>query len=144
MRRVLPLLALVSLAFAPLPFPKTSEADLKAMQGEWVLVGESHATGPPRHMRHLRASVADRRVTFSPEGDAPAGEWAVTLVASEAPKAIDLTRGGDGLRLIRGVYSLKGDTLVLCWNVGVEATRPRTLPGNIPVACKLTFKRKRP
>jgi uncharacterized protein (TIGR03067 family) len=145
-RAVLPLL-LLSLAFAPAPFPKpdrrAGRADLKAMQGEWVLVRETHATGPPRPKRHLGASFKRGRVTFFPEGDGLAGEWAVTLAAGEQPKAIDLKKGG---RLIRAVYSLKGDTLVVSWNATAEreAVRPVSFPGNLPVACHLTFKRKAP
>jgi uncharacterized protein (TIGR03067 family) len=138
------LLALSALAFAPAPFPKPERragcADLKAMQGGWVLVRETYANGPPRPKRHLRASVAGRGITFSPEGDALAGWWAFTLAHGGKPKAIDLTLAGER-RTIRAVYSLKGDRLVLCWNLGMEEVRPTRLPGNSPVACWLTFER---
>jgi uncharacterized protein (TIGR03067 family) len=143
MRACLLLLALLpSLAFAPAPLPRPDRrpggADLRGMQGEWVLVRESYATGPPRPKRHLRASVAGRGITFSPEGDVLAGWWAFALAPGEAPKAIDLTLAD---RLIRAVYSLKGDRLVLCWNLGVEAGRPTTMPSNSPNGCQLTFER---
>jgi hypothetical protein len=103
MRRALLLLAVPALAFAPAPFPKADRrpgcADLKAMQGGWVLVRETYANGPPRPKRHLRASVAGRHVTFSPEGDALAGPWALALAPGEEPKAMDLTLAG-GRRMI--------------------------------------------
>ena len=38
----------------------------------------------------------------------------MALAVGVQPKAIDLKKGDT--RLIRAVYSLKGDTLVLCWN----------------------------
>jgi len=143
-RILLLLLALSALAFAPAPLPRPDRrpgcAELKAMQGEWVLVGETYTNGPPRPKRHLRASVAGRHVTFSPEGDALAGSWAIDLAPGEQPKAIDL-RLADGRRLIRAVYSLEGDRLVLCWESTAEAVRPKKLPGNSPVACWLTFER---
>jgi len=143
-RILLLLLALSALAFAPAPLPKPDRrpgcADLKAMQGGWALVGETYTNGPPRPKRHLRASVAGRGITFSPEGDALAGWWAFTLAPGEEPKAIDLTLAG-GQRTIRAVYSLKGDRLVLCWNSTVEAVRPISLPGNHPDACQLSFER---
>src|SRR4051812_36957298 len=54
MRRALPLFAVLCLAFAPAPLPKDwGQIDRKTLQGEWVLVGETHATGPPRAKRSV-------------------------------------------------------------------------------------------
>src|SRR5947208_2033134 len=110
MRRALLLLAVLCLAFAPAPFPRPDRrpgcADLKAMQGEWVLVRETYATGPPRPKRHLRASVAGRHIIISPSGDALAGQWVLALAPGKKPKTVDLTLVG-GRRLIRAVYSQK-------------------------------------
>ena len=83
MRHLLTFLAVLCLAFAPAPFLKSvpSKHDLKKLQGEWVLVRESHATGPPRRKRDLAAVIKGGRVTFLPGATRcpESGPWPLRL-----------------------------------------------------------------
>src|SRR5687767_13257210 len=81
-RRSLVLLAVLSLAFAPLPFPRPGKggkaaSDLKALQGEWVQVSCSLNGGPPAASGGEDTAVYDgARLTRLSKGVASA-RWVV-------------------------------------------------------------------
>jgi uncharacterized protein (TIGR03067 family) len=75
MRRALPLFALASLAFAPAPFPKPIQGDLKQLQGSWVLVS---AQNDPTEEWAKSFNEPPPVVTWAIAGE--------NLVSSESPR----------------------------------------------------------
>jgi uncharacterized protein (TIGR03067 family) len=145
MRRLtLLLLASLSLAFAPAPFGKadTSKADLKRLQGTWQLVAVTNGKNLAR-IGDIRIVIAGNDVTVQIDGNV-FGKWSFTLDAGKRPKAIDLTetvwetKRDEG----KGIYSLDGDTLRICWGKSSrEADRPKDLKRNRPSQCLEVYKR---
>src|SRR5438876_567804 len=96
-RSSLLLAALLSLAFAPAPFPRpgkrdTSESDLKKMQGAWVRVKNTFH-GRSQEANDTPVTITGMRMQFPAASDA----WTITLDATKKPKTIDLKHiDGDG------------------------------------------------
>jgi len=91
-------------------------ADLKALQGEWVLVAESlggsiHAPGDS-----YAVVFEGNRYTFL-AGNEVTARWAITLDPTAAPKRMDSMADGKSLL---SIYRLDGDTLTVAfrnrWN----------------------------
>jgi uncharacterized protein (TIGR03067 family) len=115
MRRILPLLAVLGLAFAPAPFPKQrraddSQRDLQAMQGEWT---EQFADSASIRI------IGDRMVSSSDYA------WKFTLNAKTTPRRIEAI--GIGRKLVGkvrwGIYRLEKDKITICWRQG-SASKP--------------------
>src|SRR4051812_25061488 len=89
MRRVLPLLVLLLMGFAPVPpyrpKPDTSKADLKALQGEWhrvrVTVGGTVHTEVGKETTIV---ITDGRMSYAVAGK-PTNEWDFTLNGRARP-----------------------------------------------------------
>jgi uncharacterized protein (TIGR03067 family) len=138
--------AVVSLAFAPLPFPKpdTAKADLGKMQGEWRCVS-CILSGKPR-------DLVAHPITVTVKGDqmgfgTPDDTWRLVLDVKPGLRRIDFVRvkSLDGTDLIRGVYRLDGDTLTFCWRMGKdEKDRPTSLDPAQPEVWVYAFKRHKP
>ena len=112
-RRVLLLLVVLSLAFAPAPFPKQrgqddSQGDVQAMQGKWAEQSADSA--------FIRI-IGDRMVHTSDYG------WKFTLNAKATPRRIEAIGAGPGLagKARRGIYRLEKDKLTICWRRGSVA-----------------------
>lgn len=117
--------ALLSLGFAPAPFPRAErgeaeravKADLAALQGTWVWVIPPHLR---RHFREVRLEVAGARLAFHEDG----GEleaWDVTGERGPAPRR--LTRKpapGSGGEAFEATYAIAEDTLTLRYRIGKE------------------------
>jgi uncharacterized protein (TIGR03067 family) len=113
MRRVLPLLAVLSLAFAPAPFPRPekrdpSTEDLKWMQGTWddVSIPEGQVI----------VIAGDKMSLYS--GDRSPRTLRIHLDARKSPRTIDAraldARDTDETSSTRpGVYKLEGGTLLI-------------------------------
>jgi uncharacterized protein (TIGR03067 family) len=100
MRRILPLLAVLLVGFAPAPFPKPVRgSDMPLLQGAWFGGG------------HVEARFKRDRLTYYRDGKR-VNVYRVTLEPKAEPKAFDLA-GSDG-RNYRGIYSLEKDTLKMC------------------------------
>ena len=122
MRRLLPLLGLLSLGFAPTPFPRPKKPDpskehLQKMQGEWELIRLVIA-GRDRSERGKGTTIviaADRMKQFV-RGKLT-HEWVVTRDADKKPMVLDrkqLPGETTGINY-RGIFRLDGNTLVLCF-----------------------------
>jgi uncharacterized protein (TIGR03067 family) len=146
MRRVLPHYAVLSLAFAPAPFPRPglSKADLEKMQGEWICI--SFLTEGRRHdlLAHpLTAKVQGDRMTFG----SPDDTWRLTRDGGGIARHIDFHRVKPlgGIDLIRGVYRLDNDTLTICWCLRKEEKdRPTGFDPAQPNVWVHVYKRKKP
>ena len=140
MRRFLPLAAVLSLGFAPLPFPKMATGDLKGMEGEWRLI---------RCVMHGRETEPERKVPtglMRIKGDRLINcfvmECKLTLNEKCSPKAIDATGHRLGtVHHLRGIYTLSRDNFTVCWSY---RDRPATFDGVPPLRYLFTFERVRP
>jgi uncharacterized protein (TIGR03067 family) len=120
MRRVLPLLIVLCLGFAPAPVYRekpTTPTGLKALQGKWQLVYCRSGGEPQEFAVDTTITVNDRRME-SVEGKSGMG-FAITLDGGVRPAGIDrkiVTGGGEALDgfTFRGIYKIEGDTLTLC------------------------------
>ena len=119
MSRALPFLAVLSLGFAPAPFPKRSApvSDADAVVGVWQLVSFDHDGwhSPAPDVRPIRLTVTRKTMKLShvgPMGESPGDEWAYSLDARATPKSMD--GKGQGGEHLPWVYLLDRDTLTLC------------------------------
>ncbi len=122
MRRLFPLLAALSLGFAPAPFlaqkPTSVEADLKALEGEWEQVSEAVDGGAPMPPPYPISDVFAGGRLATTHGGEVASRWRVTLSPTATPKAMDiLGESPDNFHglLIRLVYRIEGDMLTVCY-----------------------------
>jgi uncharacterized protein (TIGR03067 family) len=144
MRRILPLLALMSLAFAPAPFPKdTGKTDLRKLQGEWVQVREEHADFGVMHPQR-RLVITGNKATLYPGGDLAIAA-VLALDAGRSPRTLELRFPGasPGQRLMRRSYRLDGDVLELCYDPARWEKAPRKISGKEDGLILETYRRKR-
>jgi uncharacterized protein (TIGR03067 family) len=137
MRRFLPLLVLLSLAFAPAPLPRPERKadDSKKMQGRWVLVSRLYEG---RQTSHVVAAVeveGDRWTYVNAKGDWRAS-GKMTLDTSKVPRRLDWGPGQH-----RGVYELRGDTLVFVFTTAGARDEVRDLDGDKPSRYREEFRR---
>jgi uncharacterized protein (TIGR03067 family) len=127
MRHVVPLIALLTMAFAPAPFPKATKpdrrADLEKLQGSWVRVWYS-SCGRWFSDGETIVEFAGNHMTMC-RGDK--SEWIVRIDPKKDPKHIDLKGLTDSVKDCQfvGVYRLDGDTLIIaCCHGSTETDRP--------------------
>jgi uncharacterized protein (TIGR03067 family) len=131
MRRLLPLLALLSLAFAPAPLPKPSrDADpFLAMSGQWAGGHE--------------LSIREGEIVYDPAGPVT-NRYRLRVDPRASPAAYDLfhpTNTGDTPEW-KGIYKIQGDTLTLCYN-DARWGRPTAFEGPGRGAATEVYKRVR-
>src|SRR5688572_6297329 len=102
MRRVLPLFAVLCLAFAPAPFPRTQRQSAPAlapsMDGSW------HSYRP--------MLIAAAHLTF---GDASTPPYCrLALGRAVRPATFDLVHLQNGEAMWLGIYKVEADTLTIC------------------------------
>jgi uncharacterized protein (TIGR03067 family) len=131
----------LSLAFAPAPFPRpgkrdTNESDLKKLQGGWLRVtmtldGQFRQDNTP-------ITIIQARMQFP----APTDAWTLTLDATKKPKTIDARNVGNPQNVFYGIYQIEGDTLTICWrhNVTVDK-RPTNFDRAAPGVWHQIYKR---
>jgi uncharacterized protein (TIGR03067 family) len=139
MRRVLLLLAVVLLGFAPVPFSDPEKADLKKMQGSWILAS-AHKDGVREEVKQEAVwTIKDDCLTTTLDG-VPGSTLFIKLDGTTAPRSIDLRddRGNDKAAL--GRYRVEDDTLT----VSLGEKRPPDLSGKGPCNGVWVFKRKKP
>jgi uncharacterized protein (TIGR03067 family) len=145
MRCALLTLALLSLAFAPAPFPRPSKpsglkGDLKALQGMWQQID-----APAGHPADVVLTVAGDRFTFSRRGKV-ASDWTARLDPTKTPAALDLRNarppGAGVVPEVLGVYVLQGDTLRFAYSLGGPGSRPAAVAAG-PGVQLMSFRRSK-
>jgi uncharacterized protein (TIGR03067 family) len=127
MGRILLLLAILMIGFAPAPLPSPGRntcADLAALRGEWERVSIV-LSGKVGHVKpgQVTAIFKDNQLSFLSDGIVTA-RWTVVLDATQKPKAMDL-RGDKPKNVLLGIYRREGDVLTFsCDDVGT-GIRPR-------------------
>jgi hypothetical protein len=116
-RVILPLIVLLSLAFAPAPLPKNPRAqqrtdDLARLQGEWLEVRT--------RIGDLNCSVGDHVMVVSGRAlshvirGKVSITWYIDPDPRHVPPRLNQRRQGDGYLLL-SIYRLEGDTLTVSW-----------------------------
>jgi hypothetical protein len=157
MRGVLPLIAVLSLAFAPAPFPKPIRGDLKELLGEWVLVSESYG-GKVQPLRAV--SITFYRDYVALKHKDGTSRWECKVWTHAQPKAFDrwhefkeespyarlVLGSAKGTLLIKHVYRVSGEELVTCHNINPKQSHihPSNLSGKGGACCLQVWKRKKP
>lgn len=114
MRRVLPLLVVTCLAFAPAP--DKGKGDLERIQGNWLLTGQYIGGRSWGSGEASRVQVVGRKLKYL-SGGKPLAEYALALDASARPKRFTFKAEGDSTPW-RGVYELDGRSLTICYDAG--------------------------
>lgn len=142
MRCVLPLLAVLPLAFAPAPFPKpnTDKDDLKRMQGSWVLTFNVQ-DGVRENMKEKVIWQIKENCVFSVENRKEMPSFFFALDARSTPRGIDIRDSPKEKPRLFGRYSVEGDTLKIC--IGKEK-RPVDLSGGEGTFGVWVLKRQKP
>ena len=125
-RLLLLALAVLPLAFAPAPFPRSGRArplgDLERLQGVWEIV-ESRYEGAESEMnKGARIEVRGGRWSFSfPREREASLHWDFSLDPASMRSEF---KNLDGSRASLGVYRFEGDSFVLCYSTreGVQPT----------------------
>jgi uncharacterized protein (TIGR03067 family) len=110
------------LGFAPAPFPRPVKTEanrtaLARMQGIWVVTwmeenGESIARIEGKPVGGYRLTIAGNRATLGTIGERQPTRFIIHIDATRKPKALDLKYDDDDR--LEAIYSLGGDTLVIC------------------------------
>jgi uncharacterized protein (TIGR03067 family) len=132
MRRILPLLALLSLAFAPAPFPKPKKQvdGLKALEGKWKILSRTHEG---RNVSHVvdTVEVTAGRWTYYNATRTWSAAWTVSLAGKGGPPWSFDTKAEKSNSVSFGVFDIKGDTLTRCYT-RTTTDRPKDFDGSKP------------
>jgi len=114
----------------PLPPPTGSpvtEDDTTRIHGDWRAVGIRYEEGKPDEPTDGWTLRFDNSSYVMQLEDAESG--AFTLLQTSMPKWIDFVTKDSDLR--RGLYSLDGDKLVICFPEQKNADRPAAMKANL-------------
>jgi uncharacterized protein (TIGR03067 family) len=100
------------------------EADLKKLQGDWVIIVAR--TGDPNRDAMVAGAWyrfdEDTWQLFNAAGDQETGRRPFKLLPKEKPKEIDLFRDKNTIQA-RGIYFFEKDQLKLCWGPNRDSPR---------------------
>jgi uncharacterized protein (TIGR03067 family) len=142
-RRVVPLLTVLTLAFAPVPVPKAArKTDRELLCGTWELVSQNSAGVPEK--RELKWVITERATEMTHEHGTH--RWEVVLDQSGDPKTIDLriVIQGTARPPYKGLYALDGDELRVSYDALARHIRPKDIKGSGRDEILWIFRRKKP
>jgi uncharacterized protein (TIGR03067 family) len=105
------------------------EGEWKQIEGRWRLLrkeaGGVLVHGQNRHKQELL--IENESILWVYDGRPTRDKAEVTIDPTTNPKSIDLEMraGRDTGKIMRGIYQLRGNKLVLCWNVSGQKGRPK-------------------
>jgi uncharacterized protein (TIGR03067 family) len=128
------LAAVMSLGFAPAPFPKppkpdATKDDTKKLQGTWLKV---HAVPPNNGEGEGTLVFSGQSMRYTLSGSV-IGDYALRIDAQKKPKVFDFKGTGgqvEGL-VYRGIYRLERHTLTICY---VRSENERDRPSDFDAA----------
>ena len=134
MRRLMPLLIVLCLGFAPAPVPRPptkvdGKAFLTKLQGEWMVVSLEHFEGGEKIVSRPRSrvrvkgrqwtdlipGVVVKWTTVAPDGE-------LTLDAGNTPVRLEVAR--QGMPTMRGIVRLEKDLLTFCYVTNPDSPMP--------------------
>jgi uncharacterized protein (TIGR03067 family) len=128
MRRVVPIVVVLSLGFAPAPVfrerPGSHSDDLKAMQGRWVLAYALRDGEREEVTGEVVWVSKDDSITATLDGKGGSTTF-FEMGIRTTPRSIDLRDVRGGVESAPGRYSVGKDTLKVCR----DETRPADLSG---------------
>jgi uncharacterized protein (TIGR03067 family) len=138
---LLAVIAVVSLAFAPAPFPRRERGkdDSKKIEGTWLRLSCSGGSLPPvpRPINDV-VVITGNRIFYKSSNST----WILTL-GTAGPRTFDLTRPEGGrVGAWIGVYEIDGDTMRICFTSSTE--RPRGIQPTRTGEFLQTFRRQKP
>jgi uncharacterized protein (TIGR03067 family) len=153
MRTCALLLACAALAFAPAPFPRArrpadpNQALLKKIQGTWTTVSRTYGGRVMKGRGEMTVVFSGDRVKYLVNGEVRT-VWVITLDTTKKPIIFDRAKVdgksniGKGM-ILRGLCSLEGDTLTVCYRTG-GTERPGDLERSRPGVWHHVMKRQKP
>lgn len=139
MRRILPLLVLSSLAFAPAPFPRPQRradpgVNEQRVQGEWkTVIMESFTPGGLKQKHEWPVAmvrIKGRHWTSFDGGGQILAHYSLALDTSTRPTSLDWYKGDQGGAPVEpspgwvGLIRLSGDTMQIIYVHGARERRP--------------------
>ena len=150
MRRLLLLLPVLLLGFAPAPFPRPNPAtdDQKAIQGDWKLISRTYEGGEEDHIVST-LEVKGNRWAFCNAESSFKSPFIVSFRGKRRPWFYDGKSGDTPVVSMEGIYKVEGDTLIICYITDElilqnPATRPLDFEGGKPGTWLDVFTRKKP
>lgn len=98
--------------------PYTAKTDLDRLQGIWSVVSIERGGKPSRLEKAVFMVDGKRACWQTSDSEIQGGLY---LEQTSQPKTYDLAMS---TRTVEGIYSLEGDTLRLCYDLGTEPKRP--------------------
>jgi uncharacterized protein (TIGR03067 family) len=106
------------------PEPKTTAADLKALEGTWeVVTYEMNGKEAPETSRVKKIVISAGKIDLYERGKP---DFPIKVDPAKTPKAIDVYIIG-AMKFkahVKGIYELKKDELRICLPLSMEADRP--------------------
>jgi uncharacterized protein (TIGR03067 family) len=143
-RRILLLAAAVVLVAADNRKEDSATQERDKLQGYWDVIAMERdgARTPARDLKEFKFIFTGNKLTVS-RGNKQRYDATYKLDLTGTPKAIDITflMGPDEGKTFRGIYTLDGNTLKLCWSAGGQK-RPTELTTK-PKSARTLFVLKR-
>jgi uncharacterized protein (TIGR03067 family) len=135
----------LSLAFAPAPFPKPRRGDpapdARQIQGTWQLLSRTCGGEQVSHVVATAQISAGRLVLMDSKGDWRS-PFTLTLDPTKKPRWFDTKSEGSSTYTTSGLYDLQGDDLRLVYTTQGKG-RPSSLDQNAPGVYVDVYRRKR-
>ena len=146
MRLALPLLVVLSIAFAPAPTPKDRgrdrRSDLERLQGEWVVTSTTCESIVVQPLEPPATIIKGNEITYVVRGGAPS-HWTLTLDVRASPRRFVLKRREGQQEEYAGVYAFEGGVLRMCSRLAIDGPPVTDFGGGKRVWVEVLERKKR-